>query len=293
MPIAPAFPIVDLHCHVISADTCGYPLSPLGGKQSDWASERPVDDVGMLAAMAQAGISRSALVQASTSYSHDNAYVQACVTARPDRFIGVFSVNMVAPDATQQIDAYMAAGLSGVRVFIAGHTAADRSARLDDPRSFAAWAHVTRQRIPTCVQLRADGLPQLEQLLERFPQAVVVLDHFARPDIQDGPPYAAAARLFALARFPNLHFKFTTHNVRESRAGKATQPSFSRAMVDHFGAHRLAWGSNFPASGASLPQLLNEALEATASLSTVEQEWIFSRTAHALYPALRAGARVG
>ena len=105
--------------------------------------------------------------------------------------------------------------------------------------------------------------------------------------------HAAAARLFALARFPNLHFKFTTHNVRESRAGKATQPSFSRAMVDHFGAHRLAWGSNFPASGASLPQLLNEALEATASLSTVEQEWIFSRTAHALYPALRAGARVG
>jgi len=293
MPIAPAFPIVDLHCHVIATDTCRYPLSPLGGKQSDWASERPVDDVGMLAAMAQAGISRSALVQASTSYSHDNAYVQACVTARPDRFIGVFSVNMVAPDATQQIDAYMAAGLSGVRVFIAGHTAADRSARLDDPRSFSAWAHVTRQRIPTCVQLRADGLPQLEQLLERFPQAVVVLDHFARPDIQDGPPYAAAARLFALARFPNLHFKFTTHNVRESRAGKATQPSFSRAMVDHFGAHRLAWGSNFPASGASLPQLLNEALEATASLSTVEQEWIFSRTAHALYPALRAGARVG
>ena len=293
MPIAPAFPIVDLHCHVIATDTFRYPLSPLGGKQSDWASERPVDDVGMLAAMAQAGISQSALVQASTSYSHDNAYVQACVTAHPDRFIGVFSVNMVAPDATQQIDAYMAAGLSGVRVFIAGHTAADRSARLDDPRSFAAWAHVTRQRITTCVQLRADGLPQLEQLLERFPQAVVVLDHFARPDIQDGPPYAAAASLFALARFPNLHFKFTTHNVRESRAGKATQPSFTRALVDRFGAHRLAWGSNFPASAGSLQQLLSEALEATASLSTVEQEWIYAGTAQALYPALRVGARAG
>jgi hypothetical protein len=28
--------IVDIHTHVISPDTARYPLSPLGGKQSEW-----------------------------------------------------------------------------------------------------------------------------------------------------------------------------------------------------------------------------------------------------------------
>jgi predicted TIM-barrel fold metal-dependent hydrolase len=137
-----------------------------------------------------------------------------------------------------------------------------------------------------CVLLRADGLAQLDAVLTRFPQATVLLDHFARPEIDDGAPYRKAAGLFAMARHPGLHFKFTTHNARDSRQGLATQASFCRAVVDAFGAQRIAWGSNFPASSGSLGQLLQEALEATAVLSTGDREWIFSRTAHALYPRL-------
>jgi predicted TIM-barrel fold metal-dependent hydrolase len=101
-----------------------------------------------------------------------------------------------------------------------------------------------------------------------------------------GAPYAEAQALFALARYENLHFKFTTHNVRESKQGQSTQAQFARQVVDTFGAHRIAWGSNFPASAGSLQDHLNEALEATAALTSTEREWIFSRTAHALYPRL-------
>jgi L-fuconolactonase len=136
------------------------------------------------------------------------------------------------------------------------------------------------------VQLRADGLPQLESLLRQFPKATVLLDHFARPLLEGGFPYAEASALFALAKYPNLHFKFTTHNVRESREGKSTQAQFCRAVVDAFGAQRIAWGSNFPASKGSLLDHLNEALEATSALSLEERRWIFSRTAHQLYPDL-------
>ena len=202
------------------------------------------------------------------------------------RFIGVFSVDTLAPDAIARIQHWTNAGLSGLRVFIAGHTAADHHLRLDDPRGFPVWDYISEQKISICVQLRADGLPQLETLLRRFPKATVLLDHFARPLLGDGPPYRQAASLLALARYPNLHFKLTTHNVREAKQGLATQASFCRAVVDAFGAQRIAWGSNFPASAGSLQQLLHEALEATASLTTEEQAWIFSRTAHSLYPAL-------
>jgi predicted TIM-barrel fold metal-dependent hydrolase len=288
MPMTLSFslPIVDLHSHVIADDVARYPLAPLGGKQSDWSRERPVNAPAMLAAMQQTGVAQSVLVQASTCYGHDNSYVQACVHAHPRRYAGVFSVDMQAADAIAKIQKWLHAGLSGARVFIAGHTAADHGARLDDPRGYAAWQYIEECRIPICVQLRADGLPQLENLLTRFPKALVLLDHFARPELEEGPPYARAAGLLALARFDNLHMKYTTHNVRESRAGRATQASFIRAMVDAFGAQRIGWGSNFPASSGALEGQLAEAMEATATLSLPEREWIFSRTAHRLYPVL-------
>ncbi len=288
MPSSLNFPVVDLHSHVIADDPQRFPLAPMGGKQSDWSRERPVTDTGMLAAMKEAGVAQSVLVQASTCYGHDNSYVVASVQAHPREFAGVFSVDFAAPDAVQRIEYWMAHGLSGARVFVAGHTAADESVRLDDPRSQAAWAYLARQRIPVCVQLRSDKLGQLEAVLARFPEAVVLLDHGARPELDDGAPYAKAQPLFALARHPHLYVKYTTHNVRESKEGRATQASFIETLVERFGARRIAWGSNFPASAGGLTAHLQEALEATASLSAEDRAWIFSRTARALYPKLAA-----
>ncbi len=278
--------VIDIHPHVIAADTERYPLAPLSGRQSDWSRERPVGFEEMIAAMDAAGIARSALVQASTCYGHDNAYVAAAVAAHPERFTGVFSVEVCARDAPERIRGWMDRGLTGLRVFIAGHTASAKDARLDDPLSFPAWETAAGVGLSVCVQLRAAGLPQLEAMLERFPKVRVVLDHMARPEIDAGPPYAAAAGLLALARFPNLYLKLSTHNVRESRQGKATPESFFRKVVDAFGAQRIAWGSNFPASEGTLAAILAEARAALASLSREDQDWIFFRTAQTLYPAL-------
>ena len=278
--------VIDLHSHVIAADTRRYPLAPMGGHQSGWARERPVDFEQMIAAMDEAGVAKSALVQASTSYTHDNSYVADAVAAHPKRFTGVFSVDVCAADASERIGYWMNRGLTGLRVFIAGHTAAAKDARLDDPRSFPIWETAGKAGIPVCVQLRAEGLPQLVTVLERFPRVRIVLDHMARPIVEDGPPYAAAARLFSLARYANLYLKLSTHNVRESRSGKATPESFFARVLAEFGASRIAWGSNFPASEGSLPGLLAEARAALAALPQRDRDWIFFRTAQSLYPAL-------
>jgi L-fuconolactonase len=278
--------VIDIHPHVIATDAARYPLAPLTGQQSGWSRERPVGMERMLAEMDAAGVAKSALVQASTCYGHDNSYVADCVAAHPERFAGVFSADVFAADAPERIRHWAGRGLTGMRVFIAGHTAAVQDTRLDDPRSFPAWKCADDMGLPVCVQLRANGLPQLVTLLERFPRLRVVLDHMARPAIEDGPPYSAASGLFALARYPNLHLKLTTHNVRESRAGKATPESFFGRVVKEFGAQRIAWGSNFPASEGTLPGILAEARAALVSLSPGDRDWIFRRTARALYPAL-------
>jgi predicted TIM-barrel fold metal-dependent hydrolase len=268
--------VIDVHPHVIASDVRRYPFAPLGGKQSDWSRERPVDAEKMLEAMDAAGVTKSVLVQASTCYGHDNSYVADAVAAHPDRFAGVFSVDMLAADAPQRIRHWLGRGLKGLRVFIAGHTTA-HDTRLDDPRSFPAWRCAVDAGIPVCVQLRAPGLPQLETLLKQFPSARIVLDHMARPAPDD------PGSLFSLARYANLFLKFTTHNVRDAAKAGIKAETFMRRVVDAFGAQRIAWGSNYPASEGSLGKLLAEARRAASALPAGDQEWIFSQTAKSLY----------
>src|SRR5436309_8405952 len=162
--------VVDLHSHVIARDEQRYPRAPLGGKQSDWSRDRPVSAEEMLAAMDDAGIERSVLVQASTCYGHDNSCLADAVAAHPERFAGVFSVDVLAPDAPEKIRHWKGHGLIGLRVFVAGHTTA-QDVRLDDPRSFPAWECAVEEGLPICVQVRAPGLSQLEAMLARFPKA--------------------------------------------------------------------------------------------------------------------------
>lgn len=277
--------VIDVHPHVISVDVTRYPREPLGGSQSDWSRERPVSAEAMIAAMDEAGVSRSVLVQAATCYGYDNSCLADAVAAHPDRFAGVFSVDVLRADARERIAYWMGKGLAGLRVFIAGHTMASKDARLDDPRSYPAWDLAGELGITVSVQLRAAGIPQLEAVLGRFPRVRVLLDHMARPATEDGPPYAQARSLFALSRHPNLFLKLTTHNVREARKGKGTPESFFARVVGEFGAQRIAWGSNFPASEGTLAALLAEARSALASLAEPDRGWIFSGTARSLYPA--------
>jgi L-fuconolactonase len=266
--------VIDIHPHVIAEDERRYPRAGFGGKQSDWSRERPVDAARMLEAMDEAGIQKSVLVQASTCYGHDNSYVADSVAAHPERFAGVFSVDMLASGASQDIHRWADRGLKGLRVFIAGHTTA-HDARLDDPRSFPAWRTASEAGLPVCVQMRAPQLAQLETLLKEFRAARIVLDHMGRPNPDD------AGSLFALARYPNLYLKFSTHNVRDAPSPQV----FMRRVVDAFGAQRIAWGSNYPASAGSLKELLALAREATSSLSASDQASIFSGTAKKLYAA--------
>src|SRR5580704_1026484 len=113
---------IDIHPHVISTDTKRYPNAPVGGDKSDWSRERPVSAEQMIAAMDRAGIAKSALVQASTCYGHDNSYVADAVADHPNRFTGVFSVDVLAPDAPDKIRYWRDRGLSGMRLFTIGST---------------------------------------------------------------------------------------------------------------------------------------------------------------------------
>ena len=278
--------VVDIHPHVISTDTQRYPRAPIGGHQSTWSSERPVSVELLIAEQERAGVRKAALVQASTCYGHDNSYVADAVNAFPGRFAGVFSCDPLAPDAPDTIAHWTAKGMTGMRLFTTGSTMPGQAGWLDDPRSFPAWRKAEAERLPVCLQMTADGIPQIVNVLERFPRLRVILDHLARPVQDDGPPYSAADSLWDLARYPNVYLKVTERNFVGARRGKATPETFFKRLVSDFGAQRIAWGSNYPASEKSLPELVSLAQDTLAFLPENDREWIFSLTAQALYPSL-------
>ena len=278
--------IIDIHPHVISPDETRYPRDPLGGILSDWARDRPVTPDQMVKAMDEAGIARAALVQASTCYGYDNSLVADAVKAYPHRFAGVFSVDVLSPDAPQKIRACVDQGLSCLRLFTTGSTMPDQAGWLDDARSFPAWETAQTLGIPVCVQMRLTAVHQLHTLIEQFPRTKIILDHLGSPDARDGAPYKAAQPLFDLAKSPNVFLKLTIRNIRMIAEGGGPFQPYFRKVVDTFGAERIAWGSNFPTSDASLKKIVDESLAALAFLSASEQDWIFSGTAAKLYPSL-------
>ena len=145
--------IVDIHPHVISTDNKRFPLDPLGGKQSTWSVERPTPHEKLVAAMKEAGVDKAAIVQASTAYGHDNSYVAEAIEKHPGRFTGVFSVDVLAPDAVEKMKVWIGKGFSGMRLFTTGSTMPGQATWFDDPRSFPAWEYAGKANIPVCMQM--------------------------------------------------------------------------------------------------------------------------------------------
>jgi len=278
--------LVDIHPHVISQDDSKYPKAPLGGVQSKWSQERPVDWEQLSAAMDEAGVTKAAVVQSSTTYGHDNSYLADCVDRAGGKITGVCSVGFMDDDAIGQMEYWIGErGMSGIRLFTTGSTMG-QSDWLDDAKTKPAWAYAAEHRIPVCVQLTVPALPQLENVLKEFPGLVVTLDHVAMTSFTDGPPYAAADPVYGLARFEGVNLKVTSRVLLFGRQSSGGPAGALKELISHFGSDRIAWGSNYPANEGTLSSLVSLLEEATAGLGDADTENVYSGTALRLYPKL-------
>ncbi|UKD57013.1 amidohydrolase [Amycolatopsis sp. FU40] len=278
--------IIDTHCHVVSADLDRYPRSPLGGKQSGWATTRPVTADEMAHRMDEAGIAQAVLVQATTAYGYDNSYVLDSRAQRPDRFLAVGTVDPLRPDAAEHLANVTSNGLSGVRLFTSGSTVPAQGEWFAAPESFPFWEKAAELGVTVCLQMRlGPATAQLDALLDRFPSVQVLLDHLGYPDIATSPADAGAT-VAKLAVHPGLHLKLTHRNLEPLHAAGKEAIAFLDPVLDSFGAQRIAWGSNLPAAEQSLPELVALAHEVLADVPTADQREIFGGTARRLYPGL-------
>ena len=279
--------IIDIHPHIVSPDTKKYPLNPLGGTQSTWSQERPTTYDDLLRAMDEAGVAKAAIVHSSTAYGFDNSYVADAVKAVPSRFTGVYSIDVMARDAVKVFDHWLGRGCSGMRLFTTGSTIPDQTTWFADPQTYPFWEHAAAKNIPVCVQMRQEGIPLLRQIMDKFPKVTIILDHLSRTPFAEGPPYTGAADFLALAKYKQVYLKITPINVTPKNWGKGTPETFFGKMIDTFGAERIGWGSNFPNSVGTLKEILTAAQKAFSFAKSSDQDWIFGKTALALYPRLK------
>jgi predicted TIM-barrel fold metal-dependent hydrolase len=271
--------IVDTHVHPLAGDPGRYPENPPPGPA--WYKGVRLNAGDCIREMDGAGVDQMVLVSSYSLYAYDNSYAADAARAHPDRFVGVCRIDNLASDARHVLGSWFERGMRGVRF---GSTA---------PASYPACERAEELGVPVSVQVKFDELAGVRQMVERFPAVDFILDHLSHPPIDDGPPYAAAADFFSLRDLPNLHFKFSTMNLRESAAGRSTTPAFLEALIAQFGAQRLMWGSDFPhtrgSTGAPYRELVDLARDALAFLPAEVREQLLAGTARRLYPSL-AGA---
>jgi predicted TIM-barrel fold metal-dependent hydrolase len=280
--------LIDIHPHIVSDDTARYPVTPIGGTRSDWSKERAATMEELVAAMDEAGVDKAAIVHSSTTYGFNNDYVADSIAGWPGRFTGVFSVNVTQPDAPERMRYWYGRGMTGMRIYARGSTMKTDWLSIADPATMPAWECAAELGISvaTNVNARGDSLGHIKTILARFPTVPLVIDHLGRPDIADGPPYAAAADYFALADYPNLFLKYTRSGLDSMIKGAASPESFMARLVGAFGADRIAWGSNYLSAPGTLGEIIARARAACADLTEADRQWIFARTAQRLYPAL-------
>jgi predicted TIM-barrel fold metal-dependent hydrolase len=273
--------IVDTHTHVIARDETRYPLRP-SGVGSDWYREAPCTVEELAALTGGAGVDAAVLVQAFGAYTDDNSYVVDAAAAHPDRFVSVAIVDAEHPDAAARLRALAEAPrFTGVRLFCIGPLDRPQPTWLDDPSTFGVWDTCAALGLRVVVACLPEHLPRLRAVLARFPDQAVVLDHCGFVDFAEDPD-----DLYALAAFPNLCCKVTSHVLEAAdTAGRAVE--VVGRLVAEFGAARLVWGSDFPQThDRPYRELVGLARRACAELSHTDRAQVLGGTALALWPEL-------
>lgn len=206
------------------------------------------------------GIASTVLVQAADSTAETD-FLLGLAAAEPSvgAVVGWVDLADAASIATLERWAADAPVLRGIRPMLQDLPEPDWILHAPQPAVLAAL---------TRLGLRFDALvkpPQLEALLgfvRRHPELPVVIDHAAKPVLREGwsAPWAAAWRrgLAALAREPQVLCKFSgllteAGPVASVAQGIAVVRPVWETLLEHFGARRLMWGSDWPVLTLAAP----------------------------------------
>ena len=172
-------------------------------------------------------------------------------------------------------------GFSGMRLFTTGSTMPGQATWFDDPRTFPAWEHAQQLGIPGMHADDTAGFPQLRGLIERFP-GVGSFSIISRGRNSSMGRRSPPTRSFSPSRAIRTSFSSSRRSTCRRRMGQGHAGNFLRQLIKAYGANRIAWGSNFPATEGTLKEILGKAQQALNFASAADREWFRQDRAGAL-----------
>jgi len=241
-----AAPILDSHTHAWQH----WPYSPA---VPDPDSRGRIEQ--LLREMDANGVEQAAVVCAAIEGNDDNvAYVASAVERWPDRlhlFADLdcpWSASYHRPGApgrlTALCDRYNLAGFT--------HYVDEQNDRwLASAEAFGVFTVAAERDLVVSLAAGPSWQADLRRLALAFPTVPVLCHHLAGLSARQGPPSAAWRQVLASADVPSVLVKASGFHYSSARSWDAPWPDVTgvlEALLKAFGAHRLCWGSDFPAS---------------------------------------------
>jgi predicted TIM-barrel fold metal-dependent hydrolase len=275
--------MIDVHVHVVASDRDRYPV-----RQNPPAWPAVTGDA-LAASMDAQGVTRALLVQSFFTYGFDNSYAIDCAAADPGRYLVVCVIDQTAPDAPEVLTRLVRdQGVRGVRLMPKGMP----GGVLWDPKTFGVWERAGELGVPLTVAAEIRHLPEMPQVVERFPDVTACFEHMWDAGI-GAPPFTQLEPLVALARFPNVRLKLAPNNSFAAREAGVPPRALFDHLIGHFGIERLMFGSNYPAHPAKFGDYaarVNIMREDLSYLPENQQAAFFGGNAARVWPANPADA---
>lgn len=206
---------------------------------------------GMISSMEAVGVHGALL------HPKDDMLANLAIAEFPDRFAKVIQVEATEPNLEEQLTTVQAqAGTLGVRIIAGTRSSgvpldprcAERIRLLRTGGYDRFFQATTKLGLPVFL-FAAGDLSLAEQILARFPELILIIDHLGlrQPpaDQRDAPPFRLLPDLLALARFPNVAVK-VCGALSLSETGRPYEDVWPHVaeVINAYGIERLIWGSD-------------------------------------------------
>ena len=266
--------IVDTHMHTWSGDLNRWPFAhpyseDVTPPKNPATVERLIDDL-------DANHVSNAVIVQTIFHGWDNTYTVHSVAQAPDRFKGHGLIDPQDPRVADKLDYWMSEhGLAGMRFspiyYVEGANGGDEW--ITSRAHHKLWRKAEKLRAVFNMFIHNTQLPRLGMMLDRYPDARVIVDHVSQIDLADDDAQAQLDRLLALSKHPNVWVKVTDLT---SVSPSKTYP-FAKAMpyieqvYQAFGSDRLLWGTGYP--GATRTEFQRPCLK--MELELVKEQFSF------------------
>lgn len=125
--------------------------------------------------------------------------------------------------------------------------------------------------------------PAIRKVAARFPAMPILCHHLAGVKAYAEPPNTGLQEVLASARLPNIYIKlsgFAYCSAVKWEYPYADTHWVVRSLYEHFGPHRMCWGSDYPV--VRFYMTYQQSLEALRThctfVPTADKEWILGKT---------------